>query len=119
MLTCPRCGASVREGKAFCYNCGAQMGAVVKEAEEPPPEFRETLAAPPQPQRRTTPAPTATPTEPRTASPISGAPHVAPTLTPLREDRARGFFSRGTWLFVAILLLLVILAFIAGALSSD
>lgn len=34
--TCEKCGADVREGTTFCYNCGAAVTA--EEAAEPPAE---------------------------------------------------------------------------------
>ena len=50
MTTCPKCGAHVKEGKAFCSNCGAQLDAPEPVRVEPTaPEFKETILAPPSP----------------------------------------------------------------------
>jgi hypothetical protein len=39
MVNCPKCGAEVREEKAFCHNCGSPMNAAMRQREEPQPDF--------------------------------------------------------------------------------
>jgi uncharacterized membrane protein YvbJ len=122
MSICPKCGAAVREGKAFCFNCGAQMNAArdaTQEEEETPPEFRETVIdAPPRARAAQTPTP------PPYASPDKVAPKdsaqagaAKPELTDALTRRA--FLSRRTWIIIVLLLLLLILGFIVFAVLVD
>jgi hypothetical protein len=48
MVNCPKCGAGVREEKAFCHNCGAPMDAAMRQREEPQPDFGATMLEPPR-----------------------------------------------------------------------
>jgi hypothetical protein len=48
MVTCPKCGAGVREEKAFCHNCGSPMDAAMRQREEPQPDFGATVIEPPR-----------------------------------------------------------------------
>ena len=58
MINCPKCGTAVREGKAFCHNCGSSMNAAKAEREMPLPDFGATVREPPRrPVEATTPPP--------------------------------------------------------------
>lgn len=48
MVTCPKCGAAVREEKAFCHNCGTPMDAAMRQRDEPQPDFGATVIEPPR-----------------------------------------------------------------------
>jgi uncharacterized membrane protein len=48
MVNCPKCGAAVREEKAFCHNCGAPMDAAMRQRETPMPDFSATIIEPPR-----------------------------------------------------------------------
>ncbi|MFN2596829.1 MAG: zinc ribbon domain-containing protein [Pyrinomonadaceae bacterium] len=106
MANCPKCGASVREGKAFCPECGEPLGATrAARAGEQPPEFRETVVVPPT-ARGATP--------PLTQQPRRAATGEAQGAREVGEQRP-GFFGRGTWIVLGVILLLIVLAFLAVA----
>jgi hypothetical protein len=113
MANCPNCGAGVREGKAFCPECGEPLGAAraAEAGEEQPPEFRETVVVPPSAA-----APTATPPPQRSATitPKPDSARGAQGAGDVGEPRP-GFFGRGAWVVVAVVLALVVLAFLAVA----
>jgi hypothetical protein len=48
MVTCPKCGAAVREEKAFCHNCGSPMDADMRQRDEPQPDYGATVIEPPR-----------------------------------------------------------------------
>lgn len=54
MVNCAKCGAAVREEKAFCHNCGAPMDAAMRQRDEPQPDYGATVI---EPTRRATPPP--------------------------------------------------------------
>jgi hypothetical protein len=117
MVNCPKCGAGVREEKAFCHNCGSPMDAAMRQREEPQPDFGATIIEPPrraaqpfvppsitevQPAGRET-APVARPTEARVALPLP--PDAQPTGK-RKSSRKIGFG------FVIILLFLMFIVFV-------
>lgn len=48
MVTCPKCGAGVREEKAFCHNCGSPMDEAMRRRDEPQPDYGATVLEPPR-----------------------------------------------------------------------
>ncbi|HLL72327.1 MAG TPA: zinc ribbon domain-containing protein [Pyrinomonadaceae bacterium] len=48
MVNCPKCGAAVKEEKAFCQNCGSPMDAAMRQRETPLPDFSATIIEPPR-----------------------------------------------------------------------
>lgn len=48
MVNCPKCGAAVKEEKAFCQNCGSPMDAAMRQHETPMPDFGATIIEPPR-----------------------------------------------------------------------
>jgi hypothetical protein len=120
MAICRRCGAEVGEGKAFCFNCGAQMDVSVIEAAEPTPEFADTLNT--RDPAQEDPAPPAT--TPALAQPLAvvGAGTSQPESVNRDHQSAaarRSFMSRRVWVAVVLLLLLVILAVVALTILAD
>jgi uncharacterized Zn finger protein (UPF0148 family) len=118
MVICPKCGAAVREGKAFCFNCGAPMDVARAETKEPAPEFRETVTAPPQARAARTPAT-------QTRAPLDAAPpatnarvessNPAPVVAPARHS----FISRRAWIVILLLLALLVLCFVVLVVITD
>lgn len=117
MVNCPKCGAGVREEKAFCHNCGTPMNAAMRRREEPAPDFGATVIEPPrraaqpfvppaitevQPAARET-APVARTPEARVALPL---PPDAPPTGKRKSSRKIGFG------FVITLLFLMFLVFV-------
>ena len=107
MSFCPSCGVEVREGKAFCYNCGAPQSQSAARRDEPPsPDlFKATVVVPPPP----------------------GAPQPRPNAAPLETSGQPGagrgarrkFFYGKFGLGVVVLLLLVLLVLFALAVLTD
>ena len=105
MANCPKCGASVREGKAFCPECGEPLGAQrAAQAGEQPPEFSETVVVPPSVLAK----------PPVTPQPRRAAGGDARAAREVGEQRP-GFFGRGAWIVLGVVLLLIVLAFLAVA----
>jgi len=48
MVNCSKCGAAVKEEKAFCQNCGSPMDAAMRQREKPLPDFSATIIEPPR-----------------------------------------------------------------------
>lgn len=48
MVNCSKCGAAVKEEKAFCQNCGSPMDAAMRQRETPLPDFSATIIEPPR-----------------------------------------------------------------------
>ncbi|MFL6229287.1 MAG: zinc-ribbon domain-containing protein [Pyrinomonadaceae bacterium] len=121
MAICPKCGAAVRDGKAFCFNCGAAMGAAPAKPEETAPEFRDTVLDPKQERAaRTTPPPS-------THVPLS-VMETGATVANVRADNSKGALATAParrtflgrrWVVVLLALLLLVLGFIALALLTD
>jgi hypothetical protein len=74
MINCPKCGTAVREGKAFCHNCGSPMDAAKAARETPLPDFGATVLEPP---RRPAPSPPSQPFVPPAVTEVQ--PAVRPT----------------------------------------
>jgi hypothetical protein len=120
MVNCPKCGAAVREEKAFCHNCGAPMDAAMRERETPMPDFSATLLEPPRrvaPQQQQPYAPPAAVTEVQTsgretthiqppASVALPSPTPAPFVGKRKSSRKIGFA------FVILLLFLMFVVFV-------
>jgi hypothetical protein len=91
MVNCPKCGAGVREEKAFCHNCGSPMDAAMRQREEPQPDLGATIIEPPRPRTAQTfvpPAiteiqPTGRETAPVNAAPVNTAHQPAPARVAL------------------------------------
>lgn len=128
MVNCPKCGAAVREEKAFCHNCGTAMDAVMRQREETPmPDFGATIIEPPRPNAPVQP-PYAPPTavtgvQPasRPTSPVQQQPQVhaaggdggalsSLTLGKRKSSRKIGF------IFVIFLLFLMFVVFVLALL---
>lgn len=129
MVICRNCGAQVREGKAFCSNCGEAVNAARSETKEQPPEFRDTVTVPP-PSPRATQTPTNAFEQPRPLVHAETAPsrlfvqaetrqREGSSLTQPHAPERRGFFGRRAWLVALLLLLLVVLGFLAWFLIVD
>jgi hypothetical protein len=120
MVTCPKCGAGVREEKAFCHNCGSPMNAAMRQREEPQPDFGATVLEPP---RRVTQQPFVTPaiteiqpTGRETAPVAARQPAQARAALPLPPDAQpvgrRKSSRRIGFGFVILLLFLMFAAFV-------
>ncbi|MCA1616561.1 MAG: zinc-ribbon domain-containing protein [Acidobacteria bacterium] len=118
MSFCPSCGVEVREGKAFCYNCGASMSQpAAGQGERPSPDlFEATVVVPPPQDARPTPLqppPSAAPPELRRPAP--GVPEGVGAAGGGRRKFSYGKFGLG----VVALLLLVLLGLFALAVLVD
>lgn len=87
MVNCPKCGAAVREEKAFCHNCGAPMDSAMRQREETPmPDFGATIIEPPRgtsPQQQPyAPTPAVTEVQPASRPTAPVYPHVQPGVRP-------------------------------------
>ncbi|HYP01176.1 MAG TPA: zinc-ribbon domain-containing protein [Pyrinomonadaceae bacterium] len=130
MVNCPKCGAAVREEKAFCHNCGTAMDAVMRQREETPmPDFGATIIEPPRPNAPVQP-PYAPPTavtgvQPasRPTSPVQQPPqpqvHAAGgdggALSPLTLGKRKSSRKIG-FIFVIFLLFLMFVVFVLALL---
>ena len=118
MSACPTCGAEVREGKAFCYNCGTPTRpSAAGRANKPSPDlFKSTVVVPPS-QRNPPPPPP--PQRSSTAPPEPRRP-VPGTFGARGAGRGarRKFFYGKFGLGVVAILLLVILGLFALAVFS-
>jgi len=80
MMTCPKCGASVGEDKAFCQDCGTPMSPASEARPSPPvTDFGATIIVPRGPAAGT-PAPP--PPRPATAEARPIAPPIAGGASP-------------------------------------
>lgn len=106
MSFCPSCGVEVREGKAFCYNCGAPMkpSAPRRDDKLSPDLFKATVVVP---------LPKARPPQPQ---PPTGLPEMSGRAG---RGARRKFFYGKFGLGVVVLLLLVILILFALAVLVD
>lgn len=117
MSFCPSCGVEVREGKAFCYNCGASMSQLAAgQGDRPSPALFEATVAVPPPDAQPTPwqpPPSAAPPELRWPAP--GVPEGVGASGGARRKFSYGKFGLG----VVALLLLVLLGLFALAILVD
>jgi hypothetical protein len=124
MVNCPKCGAGVREEKAFCHNCGAPMDAAMRQREEPQPDLNATILEPPRrnAQPFVPPAITEVQTAGRETAPAPAhqpAARAALPLPPEAQPHGRRRSSRKIGFgFVLLLLFLMFLVFVF-ALVSD
>lgn len=129
MVNCPKCGAAVREEKAFCHNCGSPMDAAMRQREEPQPDFGATVIEPP---RRTAPQPFVPPAitevQPtgRETAPVApqqqhhpATARVALPLPPDAQTPGRRKSSRKIGVGFVILLLFLMFAVFVLALVLD
>ena len=127
MVNCPKCGAGVREEKAFCHNCGAPMDAAMRQREEPQPDFGATIIEPPRaraaqpfvPPAITEVQPAGRETAPVNAAPVNAAqqpataraalstPPDAPPFGKHKSSRKKIGFG-----FVLLLLFLMFVVFV-------
>jgi uncharacterized Zn finger protein (UPF0148 family) len=133
MPACPKCGVEVREGKAFCFNCGWPVSRPAAEPGEAAPEYRATLSPPP-PERKDHAPPALADADQRPAPARNVRPDVRPDVRPTdaaRDLRPAGatrdahavaaapvvprpagrrfFYGKfGVWTVVALLLLIVL-----------
>jgi hypothetical protein len=124
MVNCPKCGTVVREGKAFCHNCGSPMNAAKAERETPLPDFGATIPEPPRRPTAATPPPPQSFVPPDVADvQTAGRPPVAPVshppagvawpTPPVAPPAGRRTSSRKIGVgFVLLLLFLMSLAFV-------
>lgn len=118
MVNCPKCGAGVREEKAFCHNCGSPMNAAMRQREEPQPDFGATVIEPTRRDAQAFVPPSVTEVQPtgRETAPVAARQPAAPVALPLpsgaqptgvrKSSRKIGFG------FVIILLFLMFLVFV-------
>jgi hypothetical protein len=117
MVNCPKCGAGVREEKAFCHNCGAPMNAEMRQREEPQPDFGATILEPP---RRNAPAfvpPAITEIQPTggETAPVGRQPEARAALPspPVAQPDGKRKSSRKIGFgFVILLLFLMFIVFV-------
>lgn len=120
MVTCPKCGAGVREEKAFCHNCGSPMNAAMRQREEPQPDFGATVIEPPRrvaqqpfvPPAITEIQPTGRETAPvaaRQPAPARAALPLPPDAQPVGRRKSSRRIGFG---FVILLLFLMFAAFV-------
>jgi hypothetical protein len=122
MAICRKCGAQVRDGKAFCSNCGEAVNAA--QAQEQQPEFLDTVTMPP-PAQGATQTPTTAVGQPRPVvyaesvrrlTDHAGSKQRGGTKS---EQEPRGFFSNRAWIVMLLVLLLIVLGFIVWAVLAD
>jgi predicted nucleic acid-binding Zn ribbon protein len=116
MINCPKCGTAVREGKAFCHNCGSPMDAAKAARETPLPDFGATVLEPPRrpaPSSSTFVPPAVTEVQPpaRPPAPVSYPPAGVALPTPPGAPPAGRRKSRKI-AFVLLVLFLMFLAFV-------
>jgi hypothetical protein len=127
MVNCPKCGAAVREEKAFCHNCGSPMDATMRQRDEPQPDFGATVIEPP---RRAAPPfvpPAITEVQPtdRETAPVAhqqqqpATARVALPLPPDAQPTGRPKSSRKIGFGFVILLLFLMFAVFVLALVLD
>lgn len=122
MSFCPSCGVEVREGKAFCYNCGAPMtqSAAPRDDQPSPDLFKETVVVPP-PRARDSATPrrdSSAEERPQHVEPRRPAPDMFDRPDAARNTRRK--FSYGKFgLGVVLLLLLVVLGLFVLAVLAD
>ncbi|HEV7905973.1 MAG TPA: zinc ribbon domain-containing protein [Pyrinomonadaceae bacterium] len=117
MVTCPKCGAGVREEKAFCHNCGTPMNAAMRERDEPQPDFGATVIEPPRraPQPFVPPAITEVQPTGRETAPVAvRQPATTRAVLPLPPDaQPTGKRKRKIGFgFVILLLFLMFIVFV-------
>ena len=120
MVNCPKCGAAVREEKAFCHNCGSPMDAAMRRREEPQPDFGATvIETPRRPAAQPFVPPSITEVQPagRETAPVSthqpattrAALHLPPDAQPTGRRKSSRRIGFG---FVILLLFLMFAAFV-------
>lgn len=123
MVTCPKCGAAVREEKAFCHNCGAPMDAAMRERDEPQPDFGATVIEPPRRAVQPFVPPAITEVQPtgRETAPVAARqPATARAALPLSPDaQPTGKRKRKIGFGFVILLLFLMFAVFVLALIID
>ena len=114
MSFCPSCGVEVREGKAFCYNCGAPMSQpAAGQGDRPSPDlFEATVAVPPPQDARPSPwQPPQSAAPPQLRRPAPNMPEGAGAAAVGRRKFSYGKFGLG----IVALLLLALLGLFALA----
>lgn len=116
MVNCPKCGAAVREEKAFCHTCGSPMDAAMANRATPMPDFGATMLEPPKrtaqpfvPPANTAIQPTGTETAPVSHSFAGIASSAQSDATPVRRRKTSTKIGFG---FVLLLLFLMFVAFV-------
>ena len=119
MVYCPKCGAAVREEKAFCQNCGSPMDAAMRQREEPQPDFGATVIEPPHRAAQPFVPPAITEIQPtgRETAPVTAyQPATARAALPLPPDAQptgrRKSSRRIGFGFIILLLFLMFAAFV-------
>lgn len=117
MVNCPKCGAAVREEKAFCHNCGAPMDAAMRQREEPLPDFGATILEPPRRAAQPFVPPAITEVQPagRATAPVAHQPaaRAALPLPPAAQPFSKPKRSRKIGFgFVLLLLFLMFVVFV-------
>ncbi|MDT7543374.1 MAG: hypothetical protein QOE33_3278 [Acidobacteriota bacterium] len=120
MTICRHCGAQVRDGKAFCFNCGALIDApAVETTVESPPEFADTLSTFDPAQDSAQFATTSVAEQPRTvAGSETSQVKLASDATTSASAR-RGLMSGRVWIVIVLLLLLAVLGVVALIIFAD
>jgi hypothetical protein len=119
MVTCPKCGAAVREEKAFCHNCGTPMDAAMRHHDAPQPDFGATVIEPPRRAAQPFVPPVITEVQPtgRETAPVTAyQPATARAALPLPPDAQptgrRKSSRRIGFGFVIFLLFLMFVVFV-------
>lgn len=82
MNTCSKCGAAVKEEKAFCQNCGNPMDAAMAQRDAPMPDFSATILVPPKRPTQGAPPPPPAEVKPAQTTPVAPQQPTAPVAQP-------------------------------------
>jgi hypothetical protein len=117
MINCPKCGTAVREGKAFCHNCGSPMDAAKAARETPLPDFGATVLEPPRRPAPSSPFVPPAVTEVQSAARPPAPVSYPPTGVALPTTPGAPPAGRRKWRKIGFVLLVLFLMFLAFVLA--